>query len=172
MSARNQDRFQVRFDWGLDGAAAVGAGAHVLVWADALPTPGAPVAPLDHAGVIAATVGSRAAVAQWILDRQADLGDRLMIAVVAAGTDDGRFCVEDLLAAGAVIDALGALGIDATSPEAAAAGSAFAGLSNAAQHLLSASVTGREIGAEAVAAAKPANLATEARILKEFSLPS
>ena len=61
---------------------------------------------------------------------------------MAAGTDDGGFAVEDFLAAGAVIDALGDVGIDFVSPEAAVAGAAFAGLRNASLHLLSASVTG------------------------------
>jgi hypothetical protein len=50
--------------------------------------------------------------------------------------------VEDLLAAGAVIGELSRLGLDATSPEAAAAESAYRGLGGAVAHLLTASVTG------------------------------
>lgn len=172
-SPRIQSRFQVRFDWGLDGASAIGHGAHIVVWADALATPGAPD-PLAVEGpaIIAATQGSAAAAAQWILDRQAELGDRAVVAVVAAGTDDGRFAVEDLLAAGAVVDALSTLGIDSTSPEAAAASAAFEGLRNATLHLLSASVTGQGLEPEAIAAAKATATATELRILREFSLPA
>ena len=166
---RIQSRFQVRFDWGLDGAAVIGDGAHIVVWADALATPGAPD-PLTIEGlaVIVATQGSAAAAAQWILDRQTELGDRAVVAVVAAGTDDGRFAVEDFLAAGAVIDALSTLGIDSTSPEAAAASAAFEGLRTATLHLLSASVTGQGLDREAIAAAKEVATATELRILREF----
>ena len=172
-SPRNQSRFQVRFDWGLDGAADIAGDAHIVVWADALATAGAPdPLAIDGPAIIRATTGSAAAAAQWILARQADLGDRTIVAVIAAGTDDGRFAVEDLLAAGAVIDALSTLGIDSTSPEAAAASAAYEGLRNATAHLLTASVTGQLLGAEAVAAAKHANASSELRILREFSLPA
>jgi 2-phosphosulfolactate phosphatase len=44
-----------------------------------------------------------------------------------------------------VIDALGALGLDHTSPEAAAACEAFRGLRGAARHLLTASGSGQEL---------------------------
>ena len=172
-SPRIQSRFQVRFDWGLDGARVISDGAHIIVWADALTTPGAPdPLAIDGPAVIAATQGSAAAAAQWILDQQAAIGDRAIVAVVAAGTDDGRFAVEDLLAAGSVVDALSTLGIDSTSPEAAAASAAFEGLRNATLHLLSASVTGQELEAGAIAAAKEAAMSTELRILREFSLPA
>ena len=170
-SPRNQPRFQVRFDWGLEGAEAIAGDAHIVVWADALVTPGAPdPLSIDGPAIISATTGSAAAAARWILDRQADLGDRAIVAVIAAGTDDGRFAVEDLLAAGAIIDALSTLGIDSTSPEAAAASAAFEGLRNATGHLLTASVTGQELGAAAVAEARSANALRELGILREFSL--
>lgn len=170
---RIQSRFQVRFDWGLDGAASIAEGAHIIVWADALATEGAPdPLAIDGPAVIAATQGSAAVAAQWILDRQAELGDRVVVAVVAAGTDDGRFAVEDLLAAGAVIDALSTLGIDSTSPEAAAASAAFEGLRNATLHLLSASVTGQSLSSEQIAEAKATALSGELRILREFRLPA
>jgi len=55
-----------------------------------------------------------------------------------------RFAVEDLLAAGAIIDALSTAGIDHQSPEAAAAASAYTGLKNATRHLISASASSRE----------------------------
>lgn len=171
---RNQTQYQVRFDWGVEGAAAISPGAHILVWADALATEGAPdpaTLPVDCA-VIVGSVGNRAAVAQWVLDRQAALGDRAIVAVVAAGTDDGRFAVEDFLAAGAVIDAISDVGIDFTSPEAAAAIGAYAGLRNATAHVLTASVTGKQLAAAGdsrrMDAARAAHVDPELRILKEF----
>ena len=75
-------------------------------------------------------------------------GGRFRIAVVAAGVirDDGslRFAVEDLLAAGAIIEAIADRGIDHQSPEAAAAAAAYRGLRNATRHLITASVSARE----------------------------
>jgi len=177
-AASNQSQYQVRFDWGMDGAAAIAPGAHILIWADALVTGGAPnPADLDVEGaVLLGSVGNRAAVAEWVLARQADLGDRAIVAVVAAGTDDGRFAVEDLLAAGAIIDAIAALGIDFVSPEAAAAIGAFEGLRNATTHVLSASVTGKQLAADGrgsiVDDAKVTNAASELHVLKEFSFDS
>lgn len=92
------------------------------------------------------------AVADAILAEQQRRGDRTSVALIAAGELAGResgaplrFCVEDLLGAGAVVDALGALGIDHTSPEAAAAGEAFRGLRGAVRHLLTASGSGQEL---------------------------
>ena len=62
--------------------------------------------------------------------------------------DDGaapRFSVEDLLGAGAIIDALTTRGIDHASPEAAVASEGFAALRGAVGHLLGASGSGREL---------------------------
>lgn len=144
-----QERYQVRFDWAAAGAEAAGADADVLVWVDALPAvdgdaaeprslPSRPI-------VIAASLPDAHAVAQWIVAFQHGEGRRIVIAVVAAGdrraSGEVRFAVEDLLAAGAVIDALVRLGLDATSPEAAAAEAAYRGLDKAVAHLLTASVT-------------------------------
>jgi 2-phosphosulfolactate phosphatase len=99
--------------------------------------------------VVAGSLRNRRAVAAWALERQGDLGDRFTVAVVAAGErrDDGsmRFAVEDLLGAGALIDALADVGIDYCSPEAAAAAAAFTGLRNATGHLIGASASGREL---------------------------
>lgn len=102
--------------------------------------------------VILGCLRNASAVADRILDLQRERGKRTNIAVIAAGeltSRDGdaplRFAVEDLLGAGAVIDALGARGIDHTSPEAAAAGEAFRGLRTAARHLLTASGSGQEL---------------------------
>jgi 2-phosphosulfolactate phosphatase len=102
--------------------------------------------------VLAASLRNRTAVARWILDHQVALGRRVKVAVVAAGEvrddDTVRFSVEDLLTAGAVIDALGALGIDACSPEAAAACAAYTGLARATRHLFTASSSGVELREE------------------------
>ena len=172
-SARNQTRYQVRFAFGIDAANDIADGAHIVVWADAIGPEPDPTT-LAHGGaLVAGTVGSRAAVAAWILARQADLGDRAIVAVVAAGDDSGGFAVEDLVAAGAVIEALAAVGIDYASPEAAAAGGAWLALKNAAAHVLSASVAGQEV----LAAGGTLDTELEAqrepsiRIIREFLQP-
>ena len=138
----------MRFDWGADGAAAIAADADIVVWVDALP----PARTADEPPTVPTSTPTRripaspppprsspagsptaSAVARWILDEQVRLGRRRMVAIVAAGGAQRirartRFAVEDLLAAGAIIDALAALGIDYASPEAAAACAAFTGL--------------------------------------------
>lgn len=132
----------MRFDWGTPGATAIAVDADVVAWVDEVgsePVPeGARVTRLDEA----------AGFAQWCLARQEELGGRFRIAIVAAGATqaDGslRFAVEDLLAAGAVIDAIAEVGIDHQSPEAAAAAAAYTGLRNATVHLMKASVSARE----------------------------
>ena len=158
-SPQAQTRYQVRFDHGHDGAARIGDGVDAVVWADAIP--GGPVEP--HASVAPAAAqliagpGSATATAEWLLQLQTDLGRRAMIAIVAVGGEDGRPAVEDQLLAGAVVDALTSLGIDATSPEAAFVGAAASSLGRAYAHLLTASVSGQERSAlgegEAVIAA-------------------
>lgn len=166
----SQSRYQVRFAWGHDGAAAVGAGAHVLVWVDALPAPDSavPDAPAG-AAVLTGGTGARETIADWILRRQTELGDRAYVAVVAAGGADGAFAVEDLVAAGAVIDALADRGIDFTSPEAAAAAGAWTALRNAGSHVLTASVAGQELlaaeGPEALDRARAAAASPEFTVL-------
>lgn len=172
-SPSNQPQYQVRFDWGLDGARATAPGAHILVWVDALPDGHLDPLTVDPTvAVITGGVGSRHAVAHWVLARQHELGDRATVAVVAAGGPGGRFAVEDLLAAGAVIDALAEVGIDYASPEAAAAVAAFTGLRNAVGHVLSASVSGQELiasgGRAPVDAARAANDSADFQILREF----
>ncbi|MFT4284399.1 MAG: 2-phosphosulfolactate phosphatase [Protaetiibacter sp.] len=146
-SPRTQSYYQVRFEWGAEGARAVADGVHAVVWVDEL---GSEEVPELGVEVVAGALRSADAVARWSLVRQAELGGRFVIAVVAAGArqEDGtlRFAVEDLLAAGAVISAISDLGIDHTSPEAAAAASAYAGLRNATRHLVTASVSARELG--------------------------
>ncbi|MFF2271535.1 2-phosphosulfolactate phosphatase [Agromyces sp. NPDC058136] len=103
--------------------------------------------------VIAASMRNRTAVAERLLALQAEHGDRFMIAIVAAGEqaiageEPGglRFAIEDLLVAGAVVDALVARGVDHTSPEAAVACAAFEGLARATRHLITASGSGVEL---------------------------
>lgn len=174
-SPRNQPQYQIRFDWGVEGANAIAPGAHIVVWADALGT--ADPSGIVHDGaLITGSVGSRAAIADWVLARQVELGDRATVAVVAAGGPDGRFAVEDLLAAGAVVDALAEVGIDYISPEAAAAVGAYAGLRNATGHVLSACVSGQEImaaeGRDPIDAARKHNDSPEFKVLREFVLPA
>lgn len=176
-SPRQQPQYQIRFDWGYSGAADVAVDAHILVWVDALATSRFDPSRVDApVAILAGTVGNRDAVAAWVLERQVELGDRATVAVVAAGGDDGRFAVEDLLAAGAIIDALAEVGIDYTSPEAAAAVGAFTGLRNATSHVLSASVTGQELiaehGREHIDGAKLANAQPDLVVWREFSLPA
>ena len=95
-----------------------------------------------------------AAVAGAVMTVQHERGARTSIAVIACGerTADEpgaplRFAVEDLLGAGAIIDALSDLGIDHSSPDAAVAGEAFRSLRGAMRHLLTASGSGRELDA-------------------------
>jgi 2-phosphosulfolactate phosphatase len=215
-----QTQYQVRFDWGIEGAAAIAEDADVVIVVDVLSfsttvdlavSRGAKVLPADpsevdaaaarsgatvaarrgepgltlspasvteqavsrgarvvlpspngsrvvaalaggSASVVVASLRNRRAVAQWALAQQGDKGDRFFIAIIGAGEQraDGstRFAVEDLLGAGAVIDALADVGLDYCSPESAAASAAFTGLRNATGHLIGASASGRELAGE------------------------
>lgn len=187
-SPLSQSQYQVRFEWGVAGARSIGTDADVLVWVDVLRGASAsplstllPASPETQAlpaiTVIAGSLPNRGAVAAWIRDRQAAKGDRFVVAIVAAGAarEDGsaRFAVEDLLAAGSIVDALAAVGIDFCSPEAAAASAAFAGLRHATGHLIGASGSGREL-AEAgrrgeIRAAVAIDSTDEVVVLREFS---
>ena len=216
-AAHGQSQYQVRFDWGVEGALTIGENADVIVVVDVLsfgttvglaveqglevllasPEGAADVAALHRATVagvrgsagpslspasmtsgnlsgierlvlpspsgsrvsaalaehpatvVAGSLRNRTAIAKWALEKQGDKGDRFTVAVIASGEqrDDGstRFAIEDLLGAGAVIDALADVGIDYCSPEAAAASAAFTGLRNATGHLIGASASGREL---------------------------
>ncbi|WP_454294810.1 2-phosphosulfolactate phosphatase [Salana multivorans] len=102
--------------------------------------------------VLLGCLRNAAAVAETVLTEQAWLGRRLSVTVLAAGELTARevgaplrFAVEDLLGAGAVVDALSERGIDHTSPEAAAAQESFRSLRRALGHLLTASGSGREL---------------------------
>lgn len=115
---------------------------------------GAAVAAAARGLVLLGGLRNAAAVARAILAEQERRGARTSVAVIACGelvsADPGaalRFAVEDLLGAGAVIDALAELGIDHSSPDAAVAGEGFRALRGAARHLLTASGSGRELDA-------------------------
>lgn len=168
-----QERYQVRFEWAEAGAVAVASNADVLVWVDAIeePNAAAPLAAVPEARVVlAADLSEAHAVAQWIIDYQLRRGERISIAIIAAGSSRNgatRFAVEDLLAAGAIIDKLSALGLDATSPEAAATESAYRGLERATSHLMTASTTGLAHKPEPSSVRVDANKSTDAvRILR------
>jgi hypothetical protein len=163
--SESQATYQVRFDWGIAGAAATEEGADAVIWVDQLTAgeaagdqAGAAAStaelPEPEGALVLATLQNARAVADWVLERQHERGGRFRVTVIAAGgvRADGspRFSVEDLLAAGAVIDALTELGLDHCSPEAAAAAAAYAGLKNATKHLVKNSVTGRELGLSAL----------------------
>jgi hypothetical protein len=179
----DQQRYQVRFDWGEAGARRIARTAHVVVVADELDAHGrASAAQLaaaiaetagEHQAVLCATEASAVDAAAWILRLQESLGDRAVVAVVGAGSidDDGfRAAVEDQLAAGAVIDALAEVGIDFASPEAAAACAGFTGLRRATGHLLTASVSA-ERGEGGASGAREQRLGHPAvcAVLREFS---
>jgi phosphosulfolactate phosphohydrolase-like enzyme len=151
-----QSRYQIRFDWGSDGADAIATDADVVVWVDALERDLDAVPVPDSVGyVIAAELSSAHSAAEWVVSLQQRLGRPVVVAVIAAGATRSngrfRFAVEDQLAAGSVIAQLGLRGLDATSPEAAAAEAAFRGLERAVSHLLTASVTARSATAQAAA---------------------
>jgi 2-phosphosulfolactate phosphatase len=146
-----------------------------------LPSPNGSRLCFDLAGgraqVVVASFRNRRAVAEWVLGRQAAKGGRFRVAVVAAGErwPDGspRFGVEDLLGAGAVIESLIDVGLDHCSPEAAAAGSAFAGMKQAVRHLLKASGSGRELVeagyADDVMLATELDVSSQVPVLREWS---
>ncbi len=170
--AAPQQKYQVRFDVGLAGFQALAAAADVIILADALPSPGSEAAPptaLHDHQVIAANLANCASVADWVLARQAEKGDRFAVAVIGVGERrvDGssRFAVEDFLAAGAVIDALSARGIDHCSPEAAAAAAGFVGLKQAVRHLVTACETAQVLVAAGRAAEVQAAVQAAARTL-------
>ncbi|MDQ0893282.1 2-phosphosulfolactate phosphatase [Agromyces ramosus] len=184
--AFGQSKYQVRFDWGVRGAARIAGGADVVVWVDVIRDAAIPDAaatglptglfervPADAAVLVAGLVDATA-TARWILAEQERLGRRAYLAILAAGDADAGFAADDLLGAGAVIDALAALGIDDTSPEAAVAAAAFGGLRRAVRHLTSASASGRAAAAAGVGtgelhAAASLDSSGEARVVRTAS---
>jgi 2-phosphosulfolactate phosphatase len=195
-----QHQYQVRFDWGIGGARAIADDVDVIVLVDVLgystevdlamragervpleaaTGTGAELARqlVDHpATVVAGGLRNAGAIARWTLAQQGGKGDRFGVAVIAAGErrDDSsmRFALEDLLGAGAIIEALAEVGIDYYSPEAAAAAAAFTGLRNATSHLIGASESGRElaarVGRSGLDAALEQGSSSTVPILREF----
>jgi 2-phosphosulfolactate phosphatase len=171
----DQSRYQVRLEWGADGLArlaasdivvvvdvlrfstavtdAVATGRAVAIDDDAVPASanGAHIADAaagSGAVVLVGCLRNASAVADAVLAEQVRRGARTSVAVIAAGETGGaglRVAMEDLLGAGAIVDALAALGIDHSSPEAAVACEAFRGLRGAVRHLLSAGGSGQEL---------------------------
>lgn len=125
--------------------------------------------------VLLGCLRNAAAVAAAVLAVQRERGERTSVAVIAAGEKDAtgsvRFAVEDLLGAGAMIAALGDLGIDHCAPDAAVAGEGFRALRGAVKHLLSASGSGRELAerglASDVATAAAQDAATVVPVLRD-----
>lgn len=188
-TAESQHRYQVRFDVGCDGAHRIGESAHLLIWCDALATMPVPLDALPaHLQIIDARFGASGAIAQQLLAVQAARGERTMVAVIAAGSPGSAaqgsaapgsaaqgIPIEDHLLAGAVVDALGAVGIDATSPEAAVAAAAFQGLRGAVGHLITASVGGQafvaERGPEAMRAARGRWESSDLMVVRRGEMP-
>ena len=173
---RTQPQYQVRFGFGGAQAHGLSTGADVVVWADALADGSTPAPELPGTfSILSAGTGAATAVAEWVIAQQELKGDRFTVAVIAAGNVDGGFTVDDLLAAGAIVDALADAGIDYISPEAASAVAAFTGLKSAHNHLLSASTAGQQFiqdaGRGALDAAIVSNAAASFEIVRHSREP-
>ncbi len=169
----DQSTYQIRLEWGVPGLHRL-APADVVIVVDVLrfsstvpdavargavidlddalqwSTNGAAVtAAANSDTVLIGGIRNASAVARAVQAVQERRGRRTSVSVIAAGELDGagsvRFAVEDHLGAGAIIAALTDLGIDHTSPEAAAAAESFRSLRGALRHLLGASGSGREL---------------------------
>jgi 2-phosphosulfolactate phosphatase len=156
----DQSRYQVRLEHGVAGARRLAA-SDVVIVVDVLSDPDAATGPADEIAAAAAEGGAlvllghrrpAAAAARAVRTAQERRSARTSVAIVTADAVDAdgapRLAVEDLLGAGAIVDALGALGIDHTSPESAAACEAFRGLRGAVKHLLTAAGSGQALLAE------------------------
>lgn len=166
-----QYSYQVRMDWGVEGVRRLAA-SDVVVVVDVFghPDPDHPVvAAAGDALVLAGGLRNATAVARRVLAEQTARSARTSVALIAMDAD-GRYAVENQLGAGAVIAALGDLGIDHSSPEAAVAGEGFRALRAAATHLLTASGTGRAMiergEREAVLAAAERDATSEVPVLR------
>ena len=142
----------LRFSTTVTDAVARGEGVPLDASAHAVSINGAHVAAAASGSlVLLGCLRNAAAVADAVLAEQTRRAARTSVAVIACGeltardSSEVRFAVEDQLGAGAVIDALAALGIDHTSPEAASACESFRGLQGAVRHLLTASGSGQEL---------------------------
>lgn len=199
-SAHAQSDYQVRLEWGDAGLARL-APADVVVVVQTLGLSAHALSACEHgadldltrdadaaarlaraaaaagAHVVIGGLRNAAAVAAHVMAVQHERGARTSISVIAAGSVDDadatgvRFAVDDLLGAGAVVAALGDLGIDHASPDAAVAGEGFRALGGAVRHLLTASGNGRALAAdgerEAVLAAASRDAASVVPVLHD-----
>lgn len=195
--ALSQSDYQVRLEWGAGGLRRL-APAHVVVIVQTLGLTAHALSAVENAAgldladdddaaaalaraaaetgahVVAGGLRNAAAVAAHVLEVQRSRAERTSISVLAAGEIDdagARFAVEDMLGAGAVVAALGDLGIDHASPDAAVAGEGFRALGGAVRHLLTASGGGRALaadgGREAVLAAAARDAASVVPVLRD-----
>ncbi|MDA3146704.1 2-phosphosulfolactate phosphatase [Leucobacter sp. UCMA 4100] len=150
-----QTTYQVRLGWGQQGLDQL-ASSGIVVIVDAIGDPAqlaASAKALAHEPtVFLATLRNPTATARAIYDEQLARGGRTSINLVLAG-DDGAFAVDDYLAAGALADALTALGIDHSAPDVAVAAEGFRPLTRAVKHLVSASASGLALAEAAGTAA-------------------
>lgn len=148
--SRSQVTYQVRLGWGRTGVAQL-APADIVIVVDALGAADALAAEASalpqQPTVFLASLRNATATAQAIVEEQVARGGRTAINLILAG-DDGAFAVEDYLAAGALGDALSALGIDHSAPDLAVATEGFRPLTKALKHLLSASSAGLALAAQ------------------------
>lgn len=145
----------LRFSSTVSGEVAAGATVPLDESAHAVSINGAAIAAAAAdagATVMIGCLRNASAAAAAVLAEQTARAARTSVAIIAAGELTGRepgapvrFAVEDQLGAGAIVEALAALGIDHSSPEAAAACEAFRGLRGAVRHLLTASGSGQEL---------------------------
>lgn len=148
-----QPTYQVRLGWGANAFTHL-AKSRIVVVVDAIDPGGEAQALADQAAalphdpiVFIASLRTATATAKAIYEEQLAQGGRAAINLVLVG-HEGGFAVEDYLAAGAIADALTAVGLDHSSPEVAVATEGFRPLTRALKHLLSASETGAQLKAE------------------------
>ena len=140
------NHYQVISGWGPNALSSVAHSADVIIWVNALNLPEHAPELNDFpssASVIECDLQSSFAAAQWAYEKQLQVGSRLLIAVLCA--DSAGVSVPDFLGAGAVIERLAQLGLDALSPEAAVLNASYLKLSPVMSHLISASLSVREL---------------------------
>lgn len=167
----SQQVYQLRLGWG-EHALATLATSDIVIIVDAIQREGSAVALATKAAsqpgrpaVFIASLRNASATAEAAVAEQIERGSRTSINLVLCG-ENGRFAVEDYLAAGAIADSLSARGIDHSSPEVAVAIEGFRPLTRALKHLFSACGAGAELSAlgraEEVRAAAALNSLNEA----------
>lgn len=147
----SQSTYQVRLAWGTAGLTRLAA-AGVVIVVDTLPDDSndarsiaAQALSADPAtAVFAGSLRNASATATAVYQEQLDRGGRTAINLVLVG-DGGVFAVEDYLAAGAIGNALTALGIDHSAPDVAVATEGYRALTRAVKHLVSATESGLEL---------------------------